>query len=88
MTEKDRYELTIAGWLHDCGKVTTPEYVVDKATKLETIYDRINTVDVRFEVLKRDATIDCMQQKIDRLSKDATADCADLDDELQKKIEQ
>jgi len=47
----------IASWLHDCGKVTTPEYVVDKATKLETIYDRIHEVRMRFEVLKRDAEI-------------------------------
>ena len=47
--------LHIAGWLHDCGKVTTPEYVVDKATKLETIYDRIHEIRMRFEVLKRDA---------------------------------
>src|SRR5436309_8679938 len=54
MTEKDRYELKIAGMLHDCGKVTTPVHVVDKATKLETIFDRINLVDTRFEVLKRD----------------------------------
>jgi len=88
MTEKDRYELTIAGWLHDCGKVTTPEYVVDKATKLETIYDRINTVDTRFEVLKRDAIIDCMQQKIDRLSKDASTDCSDIDKTVKQKIKQ
>lgn len=57
MDEADRYELKIAGWLHDCGKVTTPEYVVDKSTKLETIYDRINEVDARFELLKRDAEI-------------------------------
>ena len=42
MTDKDRYELKIAGLLHDCGKVTTPVHVVDKATKLETIYDRIH----------------------------------------------
>jgi HD-GYP domain-containing protein (c-di-GMP phosphodiesterase class II) len=48
----------IASWLHDCGKVTTPEYVVDKATKLETICDRIHEVRMRFEVLKRDAEID------------------------------
>src|ERR687896_55900 len=41
MSDKDRYELKIAGLLHDCGKVTTPVHVVDKATKLETIYDRI-----------------------------------------------
>lgn len=88
MTEKDRYELTIAGWLHDCGKVTTPEYVIDKATKLETIYDRINTVDTRFEVLKRDVTIDCLQQKIDRLSEDALADFSDIDKVMNKKIAQ
>ena len=44
LTEDDWYELHIAGWLHDCGKVTTPEYIVDKATKLETIYDRIHEV--------------------------------------------
>lgn len=49
--------LHIAAWLHDCGKVTTPEYVVDKATKLETLYDRIHEVRMRFEVLKRDAWI-------------------------------
>lgn len=55
-------ELTIAGWLHDCGKVTTPEYVVDKATKLETIYDRIHEIRMRFEVLKRDAEIECWQR--------------------------
>ncbi|HEX9802824.1 MAG TPA: GAF domain-containing protein, partial [Gammaproteobacteria bacterium] len=57
MSEDERYELEIAAWLHDCGKITTPEYVVDKSTKLETIYDRIETIDTRYEVLKRDAEI-------------------------------
>ena len=55
MTDKDRYELKIAGLLHDCGKITTPVHVVDKATKLQTIFDRIALVDTRFEVLKREA---------------------------------
>lgn len=50
--------LHIAAWLHDCGKVTTPEYVVDKATKLETINDRIHEVRTRFEIFKRDADVD------------------------------
>ncbi|MFH0844872.1 MAG: HD domain-containing phosphohydrolase [Pseudomonadota bacterium] len=54
-------ELHIAAWLHDVGKVTTPEYVVDKATKLETIYDRINTLKTRFEILKRDAEIELLR---------------------------
>ena len=62
LTEKEWEALEIASWLHDCGKVTTPEYVVDKATKLETIYDRIHEVRMRFEVLKRDADIDYWQQ--------------------------
>ena len=57
MTDKDRYELKIAGLLHDCGKVTTPVHVVDKATKLHTLFDRIHLIDTRFEVLKRDAEI-------------------------------
>ncbi|QUM76706.1 chemotaxis protein [Moritella sp. 24] len=57
LTEQGWEELLIAAWLHDCGKVTTPDYVMDKATKLETVYDRINEVRMRYEVLKRDADI-------------------------------
>ncbi|RLJ63680.1 HD family phosphohydrolase [Sulfurisoma sediminicola] len=64
MTDKDRYELKIAGMLHDCGKVTTPVHVVDKATKLQTLFDRIYLVDTRFEVLKRDAEIDALRQQL------------------------
>ena len=61
MSDKDRYELKIAGLLHDCGKVTTPVHVVDKATKLQTIFDRIHLVDTRFEVVRRDAEIETLQ---------------------------
>jgi HD-GYP domain-containing protein (c-di-GMP phosphodiesterase class II) len=60
LNDQEWEALHIAGWLHDCGKVTTPEYVVDKATKLETIYDRLHEIRMRFEVLKRDAEIDCL----------------------------
>lgn len=55
--EEELREFRIGAWLHDCGKVTTPEYVVDKATKLEIIYNRIHEVRMRFEVLLRDADI-------------------------------
>ncbi|NIF15419.1 HD domain-containing phosphohydrolase [Pantoea sp. Cy-639] len=57
MSDEERYEFRIAAWLHDCGKVTSPEYVVDKATKLETLYNRIHEVRMRFEVLWRDAEL-------------------------------
>jgi HD-GYP domain-containing protein (c-di-GMP phosphodiesterase class II) len=71
MTDKDRYELKIAGLLHDCGKVTTPVHVVDKATKLETIFDRINLVDTRFEVLRRDAEVALLKEKALLVAHDA-----------------
>jgi HD-GYP domain-containing protein (c-di-GMP phosphodiesterase class II) len=64
MTDKDRYELKIAGLLHDCGKVTTPVHVVDKATKLQTIFDRVALIDTRFEVLKRDAEIAALRRQL------------------------
>lgn len=57
LSEQDKYELRIAALLHDCGKITTPVHVVDKATKLETIFDRIELIITRFAVLKRDAEI-------------------------------
>jgi hypothetical protein len=64
MNDKDRYELKIAGLLHDCGKVTTPVHVVDKATKLQTIFDRIGLIDTRTEVIKRDAEIAMLKAKL------------------------
>ncbi len=64
MDEVDRYALKIAGLLHDCGKVTTPVHVVDKATKLETIFDRVHLVDTRFEVIKRDAEIEALRKQL------------------------
>jgi HD-GYP domain-containing protein (c-di-GMP phosphodiesterase class II) len=64
MSDKDRYELKIAGLLHDCGKVTTPVHVVDKATKLHTIFDRINLIDTRFEVIKRDAEVALLKARL------------------------
>ncbi|MFO6424261.1 HD domain-containing phosphohydrolase [Motilimonas sp. KMU-193] len=54
-------ELHIAAWLHDCGKITTPEFVVDKATKLETIYNRVHEIRMRFELLKMSAQRDYWQ---------------------------
>ena len=63
-TEKEMYELKIAAWLHDCGKVATPEFVVDKSTKLETIYDRVNEVETRFGVLQRDEEIKRLKKEL------------------------
>ena len=64
LTDDERYEIHMAAWMHDCGKVTTPEYVMDKSTKLETIFDRIHTVQTRFTVLQRDAEITYLKGKL------------------------
>jgi HD-GYP domain-containing protein (c-di-GMP phosphodiesterase class II) len=68
ITDKDRYELETAAWLHDCGKVVTPEHVMDKSTKLETIVDRVHLIASRIEILIRDAEITFLRDKIDLMS--------------------
>lgn len=67
MSSEDWYTLHIASWLHDCGKVTTPEYIVDKATKLETIYNRIHEIRNRFEILRRDAHIEYLKKRLNNV---------------------
>ena len=74
MTEDERYELYIAGWLHDCGKVATPPHIVDKGTKLETIFDRIEVIKTRFEVIKRDLEIKHLKEKISTLEQGKQTD--------------
>jgi len=84
MTDKDRYELKIAGLLHDCGKVTTPVHVVDKATKLETIFDRVQLIDTRFEVLKRDLEIESLKRRASMSRMEMADEEARLRDELRR----
>lgn len=87
MTETEKYELEVAAWLHDCGKITTPEYVVDKGTKLETIYDRIHLVDTRFEVLRRDAEVAALRRRLLELGADPDA-LLQADTVLQQSLQQ
>jgi HD-GYP domain-containing protein (c-di-GMP phosphodiesterase class II) len=66
LSEEEWYELRIAAWLHDCGKVVTPTHLMDKATKLERIHDRVHAVRTRFELLKRDAQIAFLEAALGR----------------------
>lgn len=63
-SDDKKREFKLAAWLHDCGKIITPEHIVDKGSKLECIYNRIHEIRMRFEVLLRDAEIDFYQQLI------------------------
>ncbi|MCX7896958.1 MAG: GAF domain-containing protein [Rhodocyclaceae bacterium] len=75
LSPADMHELKIAALLHDCGKVTTPVHVVDKATKLQTLFDRIELIETRFEVIKRDVENQALTRQIAlRECKDAEAE--------------
>jgi HD-GYP domain-containing protein (c-di-GMP phosphodiesterase class II) len=87
MTEEEKYELEVAAWLHDCGKITTPEYVVDKGTKLETIFDRIHLVETRFEIIRRDAIVNALLKRLESLGEGKKYNL-DADLELQKVLAQ
>jgi hypothetical protein len=80
MTEEERYELYLAAWLHDCGKVATPPHVVDKGTKLETIFDRIELIKTRMELLKKDQEIAFLRRQLNGQSN------IEFDDEYKKAI--
>ncbi len=87
MSAEEKYELHIAGWLHDAGKIVTPVHIMDKATKLETIYDRIHLVIKRFELLKRDARIRCLEAIIaggdtQQLTTQYETELAAIDDDI------
>jgi HD-GYP domain-containing protein (c-di-GMP phosphodiesterase class II) len=88
MSDKDRYELKIAGLLHDCGKVTTPVHVVDKATKLESIFDRIQLIDTRFEVIKRDAELDSLRKRTALLEQGRRIEVAEEEKRLRDRLRQ
>lgn len=64
LDEDEREAFRLAAWLHDCGKVTSPEHIMDKATKLEVVYNRIHEIRMRFEALWRDAEIDCLRARL------------------------
>ncbi|HCX32099.1 MAG TPA: phosphohydrolase [Rhodocyclaceae bacterium] len=88
MTDQDRYELKIAGLVHDCGKVTTPVHVVDKSTKLETLFDRVHQLDTRFEVLERDAEIAMLRARLAlREERDAAAE-SQLETHFENRVRQ
>ena len=85
-TPEELYEIKIAGLLHDCGKITTPVHVVDKATKLETLFDRIALVDTRFEVLKRDAEIALLTDKLAALERGDAAAIPALEQRFRQRL--
>lgn len=79
LSTQERHQLDIAGWLHDCGKIATPDHIIDKSTKLHTIFDRIEYIDAKFEIAQRDINSHFQQSVIDSLKKGRTVEVQQLE---------
>lgn len=88
MTDADRHELDIAGWLHDCGKIATPDHIIEKSRKLQTIFDRIEYVNAKFEIVARDIEIRYKDQMIQSLRKGCEIEVTQLEVAMERELKQ
>mgnify|MGYP001975382989 FL=1 len=88
ISDSDRHQLDIAGWLHDCGKIATPDHIMEKATKLETIFDRINYIDAKFEIISRDLKIAYQEQIISAMKNSKPVEVKQLERLLDTELKQ
>jgi HD-GYP domain-containing protein (c-di-GMP phosphodiesterase class II) len=81
-SDDEMEELRLAAWMHDVGKITTPEVIVDKATKLQAFFDRIEFIETRFDLIAAAIENDCLKHKLE-LSAEGK-----LDPETNSRLEQ
>ncbi|WP_303905689.1 HD family phosphohydrolase [Thiohalomonas denitrificans] len=87
LTDKNRYALEVAAWLHDCGKITTPEHLLNKSRKLETVCDRMETIDARFEILRRDLELKLLRGQLERLRTGDSRPAGKLEEQYRDELE-
>lgn len=88
MTDADRHEIDIAGWLHDCGKIATPDHIIEKSKKLQTIFDRIEFVNAKFEIAAKDIEIAYQSKIINALQKGKTIEVQQLKTSMDRELKQ
>ncbi len=86
-TPEQMEELRVAAWLHDIGKITTPEFVVDKGTKLETIFDREQLVSLRFDFLAKSVEADFLRRQLSCLEQGDPAKGKEIETELNELLQ-
>ena len=83
------YELRIAAYMHDIGKVTTPVEIVEKAKKLQTIFDRIHYVRLRMDYIIQKVNLEGKQKIIELLEKGSNKNLINIaEEELKNKIQE
>jgi HD-GYP domain-containing protein (c-di-GMP phosphodiesterase class II)/ribonuclease BN (tRNA processing enzyme) len=76
-TKEEFQELELAAWMHDIGKIATPEHILDKATRLENLQDQVYMIEMRFNYVKYYLKTQILEAK-----------CAYLNGEYQMHIEE
>jgi HD-GYP domain-containing protein (c-di-GMP phosphodiesterase class II) len=83
------YELRIAAYMHDIGKVTSPVEIVEKAKKLQTIFDRIHYIRLRMDYMIQKVQLAGQQKKIELLEKKADpAEIKKIESDSEKQIQE
>ena len=67
-SEDELEELKLAAWMHDVGKIVTPEHVVDKSTKLQTIFDRSGLLLARFALIDKSLQAELLERLLTQAS--------------------
>jgi HD-GYP domain-containing protein (c-di-GMP phosphodiesterase class II) len=82
-------ELRIAAYMHDIGKVTSPVEIVEKAKKLQTIFDRILYVRLRMDYMIQKVKLEGKQKKIELLEKKAEpSEIKKIESDSEKQIQE
>jgi len=89
LTTEEMEELRMAAWMHDVGKITTPEHVVDKPTKLQTVFDRIGLIETRFALIAKSIENDNLKRQLSVLRGKKTVAAEDecAGDQLQRELD-
>jgi len=87
--EDEVEEMRLAAWMHDVGKITTPEYVVDKSTKLQTIFDRVHNIETRFQLIAESIKNRYLHRKIEHLQSEPNnrLEMKRLDQEIDREMQ-
>ena len=76
-------EIRLAAWMHDVGKITTPEHIINKATRLETIYDRIHLIETRFKLIEKIITLESFRSTDPENSENLNQQISEIRDDME-----
>lgn len=62
----DDEEINFAALMHDVDKLTTTDYILEKATKLSSLYDWVEVIKIRALMIKKEIEIEFLKSNISK----------------------